>query len=75
MDGSTIQVLGVVALAIAMVMTLFEMRVSLQPESCAECPHCQARQEAERCLQEDLARQYARRHHLDRDDEDDRKIG
>ena len=75
MDGSTIQVLGLIALAIAMVMTLFEMRLSLQPETCAECPHCQARQEAERRLQEDLARQYARRHGVDRDDEDDRRIG
>jgi hypothetical protein len=75
MDGSTIQVIGLIALAVAMVMTLFEMRMSLQPDSCPECPHCQARQEAERRLQEDLARQYARRHGLDRDDEDDRKIG
>jgi hypothetical protein len=75
MDGSTIQVVGLIALAVAMVMTLFEMRMSLSPDSCPECPHCQARQEAERRLQEDLARQYARRHGLDRDDEDDRKIG
>jgi hypothetical protein len=75
MDGSTIQVVGLIALAVAMVMTLFEMRMSLQPDACPECPHCQARQEAERRVQEDLARQYARRHGLDRDDEDDRKIG
>jgi hypothetical protein len=75
MEGSTIQVVGLIALAVAMVMTLFEMRMSLQPDACAECPHCQARKEAERRLQEDLARQYARRHGLDRDDEDDRKIG
>jgi hypothetical protein len=75
MDGSTIQVVGLIALAVAMVMTLFEMRSSLQPETCAECPHCQARVEAERRLQEDLAAQYERRHGLRRDDEDDRKIG
>jgi hypothetical protein len=75
MDGSTIQVVGLIALAVAMVMTLFEMRVSLQPDTCAECPHCQAREEAERRLQEDLAHQYARRHGLDRDDNDDRRIG
>ena len=75
MDGSTIQVVGLIALAVAMVMTLFEMRLSLQPDVCPECPHCQARQEAERRLQEDLARQYAQRHGLDRDDEDDGKIG
>ena len=75
MEGSTIQVIGLIALAVAMVMTLIEMRLSLQPESCAECPHCQARLEAERRLQEDLARQYARRHRIERDDEDDRRIG
>ena len=75
MDGSTIQVVGLIALAVAMVMTLFEMRMALQPEACPECPHCQARLEAEQRLQEDLARQYARRHGLDHDDEDDRKIG
>jgi hypothetical protein len=75
MEGSTIQVIGLIALAVAMVMTLIEMRISLQPESCAECPHCQARLEAERRLQEDLARQYARRHGIERDDEDDRRIG
>jgi hypothetical protein len=75
MEASTIQVVGVIALAIAMVMTLFELRLSLQPDTCAECPHCQARLEAERRLQEDLARQYERRHGLGRDDEDDHKIG
>jgi hypothetical protein len=74
MEGSTIQVIGVIALAVAMVVTLFEMRLSLQPDTCAECPHCQARLEAERRLQEDLARQYEHRHGIHRDDEDDRKI-
>jgi hypothetical protein len=75
MDGSTIQVVGLIALAVAMVMTLFEMRLSLQPDTCAECPHCQARLEAERRVQEDLVAQYERRHGIRRDDEDDRKIG
>jgi hypothetical protein len=75
MDGFTMQVVGLIALAVAMVMTLYEMRMSLQPVTCPECPHCQARLEAERRLQEDLARQYERRHGLGQDDEDDRKIG
>jgi hypothetical protein len=75
MDASTLQVFGLIALAVAMTITLFEMRLSLQPETCPECPHCQARLEAERRLQEDLARQYARRHGLERDDDDDRRIG
>jgi hypothetical protein len=75
MDGSTIQVVGLIALAVAMVMTLFEMRLSLQPDTCAECPHCQARLEAERRVQEDLVAQYERRHGIHHDDEDDTKIG
>jgi hypothetical protein len=75
MEGSTIQVVGLIALAVAMVLTLVEMRLSLLPDRCPECPHCQARLEAEQRLQDELARQYARRHGLDRDDEDDRKIG
>ena len=75
MEGSTIQMVGVIALAIAMVVTLFEMRLSLQPDTCSECPHCKARLDAERRLQEDLARQYEIRHGLRHDDEDDKKIG
>jgi hypothetical protein len=74
MDAS-IQVVGLMALAVAMVTTLVEMRLSLQPDTCAECPHCRARREAERRLQEDLAAQYERQHGLRADDEDDTKIG
>ena len=74
MDGSILQGAGLLAIAVAMVVTLFEMRLSLQPERCAECPHCRARAEAQRLEEERLAREYSRRHGLD-DPDDDRRIG
>jgi len=68
-----LQVLGLIALAIAIIVTMYDLRLSLSPETCSECPHCRARAEAERRRQEELARDYARRMGIDEDD--DRKIG
>jgi hypothetical protein len=73
MDGSMLQPAALVALAVAMIVTLYDLRLSLVPERCAECPHCRARAEADRREQEDLAREYARRHGLDHED-DHRRI-
>jgi NADH:ubiquinone oxidoreductase subunit F (NADH-binding) len=73
MDGSMLQTAGLIALAIAMIVTVYDLRVSLAPERCAECPHCRARADAEARLQEQLAREYAHKHGFDRDD-DDRRI-
>jgi len=74
MDGSIVLGSAVLAIAIAMVVTLYDLRLSLQPESCPECSHCRARVDARRVEEERLAREYARRHGLD-DRDDDRRIG
>jgi hypothetical protein len=73
MDGSMLQPLGLGALIIAMIVTLYDMGVSLRPATCSECPHCRAVAEEDARQQEALAREYARRNGLD--DEDDRRIG
>jgi NADH:ubiquinone oxidoreductase subunit F (NADH-binding) len=74
MDGSMLQGAGIVALAVAMIVTVYDLRMSLSPETCDECPHCRAQADAEAQLQERLAREYAQRHGFDQDD-DDRRIG
>jgi len=68
------------AFVAAMAGTWVELRSSLEPATCAECPHCQAlldtrrrEREAEARRQAELRSAYARREGLD--DEDDRRIG
>ena len=70
-----LQPMGLVALVVAMIVTLYEMGAALRPVSCPECRHCQELAENERRLQDQLAREYARRNGLDRDEKDDRRIG
>ncbi|HEY8438859.1 MAG TPA: hypothetical protein VIK65_09635 [Candidatus Limnocylindrales bacterium] len=74
MDGSMLQTAGLVALGVAMVLTVYDLRASLAPETCSECAHCRERAEVERLRQEQLSREYARKHGLDHED-DDRRIG
>jgi ferredoxin-like protein FixX len=74
MDGSTLQILALVALVGAMIITLFDMRVALQPASCAECSHCRSLAEAKALEQERLAREYSARVGLPEDNDDDRRI-
>jgi hypothetical protein len=71
MDGSMLQTAGLVALAVAMILTVYDLRASLAPVTCSECQHCRERAEADRLLQERLAREYAQKHGLDRRDDDD----
>jgi hypothetical protein len=75
MDGSMLQPMGLVALVVAMIVTLYEMGAALRPVTCPECHHCQARVAEEARRQDQLAREYARRNGLDDDDRDDRRIG
>jgi hypothetical protein len=75
MDTSLLLPAALVALFVAILVTAYEMRLSLAPASCEECPHCQdlAAERAQREL--DLQSWYARSHGLDGDDDDDRRIG
>jgi hypothetical protein len=70
------------ALLAAMAGTWIELRSSLQPAVCSECPHCRqalaARRlevEAEDRRQAELSTWYARRHGIEDPDDDDRTIG
>lgn len=67
--------MALVALAVVIIVTAFEMRLSLAPDSCPECPHCRERAAEEAARQQELDRAYARSHGLDRDEDDDRRIG
>jgi len=64
-----LQSAGLCALAVAMTRSNYDVRASLAPETCPECRHCRTREEADRRVQEELAREYARRNGLDQDDE------
>ena len=68
MDGSILQI-GLLALIGAMILTMHEMGAALRPVTCPECAHCQARLEADRRTQEELAREYARKMNLPEDDD------
>ena len=72
MEGSLLPI-SLVALAVALAVTLYDMTASLRPVTCAECSHCRARAEDEARKQEALSREYARRVGLD-DEDDDRRI-
>ncbi len=65
---------ALIATLVAMVLVAFEMRTSLTPASCPECSHCEAvaRERAQR--ERELQAQYARDHHLDGDESDDRRL-
>ena len=70
-----LQPLGMGALIVAMIVSLYEMGAALRPVTCPECRHCQERAEEEARLQDHLAREYARRNGLENDEDDDRRIG
>jgi hypothetical protein len=73
MDPTLLQPLGLVAVVVAMIVTLYEMGTALKPATCPECTHCRTIAEEEARTQERLAREYARRVGLE-DEDDDRRI-
>ena len=75
MEASILPGVGLVALVVAMIVTLYDMAASLRPATCAECPHCRQLAAEDARRQELLAREYAQRHHLpDPDDDDHRRV-
>ena len=75
MDSLFIQPVTLIALAAGIIAAAYELRTSLEPANCPECPHCLAAATERAAKQRDLQEQYARRHHLDANDDDDRRIG
>jgi hypothetical protein len=73
MDGSMLQIFGLVAVVGAMIITLYDMGASLRPATCPECRHCRDLAAARVLEQERLAREYAKKVGLP-DKDDDRRI-
>ena len=63
------------ALLVAFVVTAYEMRASLEPDSCSECPHCQAIAAERERRDRELRTEYSRSNRIDANDDDDRRIG
>jgi hypothetical protein len=63
------------ALFVAIIVTAYEMRASLDPPSCSECAHCQALAAERERRDQELQSWYARSNRIDADEEDDRRIG
>jgi hypothetical protein len=81
MDTSIAPLL-LVALVAGIASTWMELRNSLKPAICGQCPHCRAILERERHeaaaearRQRELGSWYAKRHGLDDGEDDDRLIG
>jgi hypothetical protein len=74
MDTSLLPAAAIAAFAAIGVMA-YELRASLAPPSCPDCPHCQALAEDRAQRERELATWYARKHGLDGDEDDDRRIG
>ena len=74
MESLITQPVTLIAIAAGIIVTAYEMRTSLEPVNCPECPHCRAAALEREARQHDLQEQYARRHGLD-DKDDDRRIG
>lgn len=72
MELASIQPIVLGALAVAMLLTAYEMRVSLRPAACAECPHCRAAAHEREQRKRDLDAWYANHNGLDGEDDDRR---
>jgi hypothetical protein len=75
MDNLFMQPVTLIALAAGIIAAAYEMRTSLEPVNCPECPHCREAAYQRARQQQELQEQYARRNRLEDDDKDDRLIG
>ena len=75
MDPQVMPYVVFISLLVAIVVTLYEMGHSVQPDTCPECPHCQAVAAERERVDEELSRTYAREHGLLPDEDDHRRIG
>ena len=70
-----LQQLTLFAVFVAMIFPAYDMRASLAPDECAECPHCKALAIERERRDRELQSAYAREHGLDVDEDDQRRIG
>ncbi|HEX5014517.1 MAG TPA: hypothetical protein VFV72_10200 [Candidatus Limnocylindrales bacterium] len=74
MDNLFMQPVTLIVLAAGIIAAAYELRTSLEPVNCPECPHCREAAYERARQQRELQEQYARRNGIDGDD-DDRTIG
>jgi hypothetical protein len=72
MDTGILQI-ALLAAIVAIVVSVYELRASLSPAVCSECPHCRSAAAERQRRDQELQDWYARKHGLDLDDEDDRQ--
>ena len=75
MESVLLSPLVPIALFVAIIVTAYEMRTSLEPPSCPECAHCQALAAERDRRDRELQAKYARSNRIDADEDDDRRIG
>ena len=64
-----------IALFVAIIVTAYEMRTSLEPPSCPECAHCQVIAAERDRRDRELQARYAQSNRIDADEDDNRRIG
>lgn len=75
MESLLLSPLVPIALFVAIIVTAYEMRTSLEPPSCSECAHCQALAAERDRRARELQAWYAQSNRIDADEDDDRRIG
>ena len=69
------QPVTLIVLAAGIIAAAYELRTSLEPVHCPECPHCREAAHERALQQRELQDQYAARNRIDSDDDDHGLIG